>query len=167
MKKLLLTLGTLITLGFITLMIVSFVQTRNEPVPTAQAVKTIEKPTVAGLLKYVNEERARVGVAPLVLDPLLNQSAQMKSDDMYNNNYFGHTNTDGRQGYWYVHDVGKQCIFNSENIIWGKPSFSVQEAVSGWIESPRHYEALIDPRYESTGFGIADTKITEHFCDER
>src|SRR5262249_44174159 len=40
------------------------------------------------LLRLVNDERAKVGVAPLAVDERLNGSAQRKTDDMAKFNYF-------------------------------------------------------------------------------
>ena len=151
-----------------------------------QAVTTPEPPTVEELLRLVNEERAKVGVAPLVLDPLLNKSAQIKADDMLKNSYFGHVDAQGKHGYEYVADVGKNCIVPSENIVGEKSSIG---AVEWWMNSQSHREAIHNSNYESVGFGIRfveriplssiqSTKpvnsdlvdsyvIVQHFCDER
>lgn len=150
-------------------MVVTYVQTRNEPVAPVQTVQRVEPPTVDELFRLVNEERAKVGVAPLVLDPLLNQSAQMKAQDMLDRNYFTHTDptTGKNNGLDYALAIGKQCTWISENISWGENENTSQSAMIGWKNSKPHYTAMIDPRYESTGFGIAGNKIAEHFCDER
>lgn len=153
--------------------IVGFTLLTDTPTtPVTQSVApTIQKPqppTVDELLRLVNEERAKVGVAPLRLDPLLNQSAQRKADDMYKNNYFGHVDANGKHGYEYVIEAGKKCIYQSENLRDNDKSVNTAaETMSAWINSKPHYTAMIDSRFESTGFGISGDKITEHFCDER
>ena len=43
------------------------------PVATVQPVQKPQPPTVDELLRLVNEERAKVGVAPMVIDARLNQ----------------------------------------------------------------------------------------------
>ena len=118
----------------------------------------------------VNAERAKVGVAPLVIDERLNQSAQKKSDDMFTNNYFGHVSpVDNRHGYEYAHDVMPECLYVSENLtdnMTPQNNTSIQ-AIYAWMHSEPHRLALQDSKYTLTGFGISGAKITEHFCQLR
>lgn len=126
----------------------------------------VPKPSAEEMLRLVNEERAKVGVKPLVIDERLNKSAQYKAEDMLKNNYFGHVDNQGRHGYEYIADFGKKCKFPGENITENTTTNTSKQAIVSWKNSPPHYKAMIDPRYESTGFGIAGTKIVQHFCDE-
>lgn len=166
--------GVLITAGFITTVFL-YNQPKQSVPSTPTVVKTISKPvekpvppTVDELFRLVNEERAKVGVAPLKLDPLLNKSAQLKAEDMAKNNYFAHSDANGKHGYSYVADVGKRCVYSSENLRDNDEYINTSvEVIDGWKSSKPHYEAMTDSKYESTGFGIAKDKIVEHFCDER
>lgn len=136
----------------------------------AVAAPVIEQPpTVEELLRLVNEERARVGVKPLKLDPLLNKSAQYKAQDMIDRNYFAHKapGTDRNNGLDYAEQLGVDCVYISENISWADKGENTSEsAMIGWMNSKPHREALQDSRYESTGIGISGNKIVQHFCDE-
>jgi uncharacterized protein YkwD len=141
----------------------------NTPDPTtAQATVAqtqVTPPTADEMLKLVNAERAKIGVTPLTIDPLLNKSAQMKADDMQKGQY-GHINTDGRHGYMYISDTGKKCVWQGENI---NAAQSSNESVEEWVNSPEHYKAMVDSRYEQTGFGISLQGkyyyTVQHFCD--
>jgi len=125
-------------------------------------------PTVNELLRLTNEERVKAGAKPLILDPLLDKSAQIKADDMSANDYFGHVNAKGKHGYTLIRDVGKECSWVSENIWLVGDEFSAEKAVTSWVGSAPHFKAMTNQRYESTGFGIAGNKyIVQHFCDER
>lgn len=124
-------------------------------------------PTVDELLRLVNEERTIVGVKPLVLDPLLNQSAQLKAEDMVVNNYFDHVDANGKHGYQLISDVGKVCIWQGENIWQKGDEFSAQMAITAWKGSKPHYDAMVGPDYETAGFGIAGDIVVHHFCDEQ
>lgn len=138
-----------------------------EAQPTINVV-TGTKPSVDNLLKAVNQERAKVGVAPLAIDERLNKSAQTKAQDMKTRNYFGHVDPDGKQGYSYVFDFAPGvCAYASENIQDSKvESDNILEVdMSAWIHSPPHYAAMIDPKYSTTGFGITSTGLVEHFCE--
>lgn len=125
------------------------IQQATAPEPTKYEVGP---PDAQELLELVNAERAKVGVAPLVIDERLNQSAQAKADDMAKNNYFGHVDANGKHGYGYVKDYAPGlCKQASENIV-GEDSSS--DAVDWWISSPAHYTAMTSTDYALTGFGI-------------
>lgn len=129
--------------------------------------------TVDELLTEANRLRAEKGVAPLAIDERLNQSAQWKADDMKAFSYFGHVR-DEYHGYMKAYELtggkGAVCIQASENLdgtYFGQSPFDGE----GWVSSKPHYEALINPRYESTGFGVAkqghQMVYVQHFCDLR
>jgi uncharacterized protein YkwD len=144
-------------------------ETPRTTTSTVQATQTVQNPpTVAELLKLVNEERTKVNVAPLVIDDGLQKASQMKSDDMYNRNYFSHiikgtneVSTPEMLKLEYVNckDVSENITDNTTT----EDNTSVQ-AVYSWVHSPPHYKAMINPDYTYTGFGISGTKIVERFC---
>lgn len=134
--------------------------------PTAsQQTKTVNPPTKEELLRLVNVERAKHGVAPLVEDVRLDQSAQRKSDDELKYGYFGHISPhDSKHGYEYINDVGINCKTDGENLTENIHDNTAQAAVTAWIKSPPHHAAMIDADYTLTGFGISGTEVVEHFC---
>lgn len=129
------------------------------------------------ILELVNIERERLGVAPLVMIPELNQSAQMKIDDMVKFNYYDHENNDGTQGYEYIFKTtGDKCTYASENINLGQGNS--QLSFNAWKKSKSHYEAMIDPKYTHTGIAVGDRPDTyspqitahlqvQHFCESK
>lgn len=133
-----------------------------------QATKSVEPPTIARLLQLVNEERTKVNVAPLAIDSRLNESAQYKAEDMFKRNYFGHEDPKtGKHGYDIAFErTGEMCSFVSENITDNviDADNTSEQTIFNWVNSPSHYNAMIDSRYTYTGFGIAGTKIVQHFC---
>lgn len=120
------------------------------------------------LLAEANKLRAEKGVAPLKLDERLNASAQWKAEDMKQFNYFGHVR-DGYHGYQKASELDSDCKYISENINSGNLSHNPFDAIHGWPTSKLHYEAIIDTKYDTTGFGIVqngnDIYYVEHFCD--
>jgi uncharacterized protein YkwD len=125
-------------------------------------------PTSEELLKLVNAERAKVGVAPLVEDARLDKSAQMKSDDMVKNNYFGHVDATGKHGYAYAEEQAPGiCYQTGENIFWGLASNTSLAVDKAWMNSKPHHDELLDPKNILTGFGISQNKVVEHFCKIR
>lgn len=147
------------------------VRTQNfkATVPTQRTVAKPESkpnpPTRQELLALTNAERAKAGVPPLVEDPLLNESAQLKADDMEKNKYYGHVRA-GKHGYTYIADVGAKCIDVSENIT---ADTTAKGAVSDWMGSSQHKTAMLNSKYESTGFAVSNGPgykyIVQHFCD--
>ena len=150
-----------------------FNPTEATPQPSV-AVKEVKQPlpTANEMLSLVNAEREKKGVAPLKIDERLNQSAQWKADDMKEFNYYGHvkpgeTRNNGNDiAYEYTN---KECVNTSENLQWGGPSD--YNPFDWWITSEKHYAAIVNPRYETTGFGYAlvngSNTYVQHFCDLR
>lgn len=142
----------------------------HEPVEQAQVVVEQPKPpTAEELLTLVNAERAKVGAAPLTIDTKMNQSAQRKADEMVANNNTEHLGKDGVRGAEYANQTGIMCKNVSENLISNNDRSrmkTAREAVQGWMSSDRHREALLSPKYSTTGFGINSWAVVEHFCEK-
>lgn len=136
--------------------------------PTAKVVQIPTPPTTAELLTLVNAERAKVHVAPLTIDSRINSSAQYKASDMVTRNYFDHKDpvTGKLNGLDKLNELDKDCSYVSENIaeINNPADFTSQGAITGFVNSPPHYAAMINPVYKTTGFGIAGNKVVEQFC---
>lgn len=129
-------------------------------------------PNKEELLRLVNEERAKAGVTPLDAEKTLEMSAQYKADDLNARNYFTHEDptTGKNNGILWAYDNGAACSYISENLVDTTNARLVddvnREAVASWLNSPSHRQALLDARYETTGFGISNGKIVQHFCDK-
>ena len=145
---------------------------QTAPKTVTQQVKPVVKPpTRAELLKLVNIERKRAGVAPLVEDKRLDQSAQRKADEMVAENRYEHTNKAGVHGYMYIREVAPECVTVSENFYTSNYDITAKNALDWWKNSPPHIKAIKNEKYDSTGFGITyihgDMVAVQHFCDYR
>lgn len=158
-------------IGLIIILTVVIHDTYSQPQPVAQQPTVAPPPPTADeLLRLVNEERAKVGVAPLKINLDVQKSAQLKADDMHKNHYFGHIMPSTGKVLNKEMDMllSTNCIDSSENIYKQIPHATSVEAVEWWMHSPPHKKAELDPRYESVGFGISNNQIVvQHFCDER
>jgi len=146
---------------------------------TAQAVEPtktkyeLDPPTAEELLELVNAERAKVGVAPLVIDERVQRSAQLKADDMAANNYLSHVMpSTGKVLSPEMNDLlVSACTSSSENYNWGTGGYrTAASAMSGWMNSKPHHDAILKSDYSLTGFGIAWGEkmiVVEHFCIAR
>lgn len=170
MKKILLgvTIALLALTGVITYAVV------KDTTPTTTIAQTNPEtttepnpPTVKELLKLVNAERKKVGVAPLKIDKRLNKSAQYKANDFLKDGYYDHTNPKtGESARDIIPGYELGCQNAYENI---DAALTSKEAVREWVESPKHYETMIDPTNDVTGFGISNQGdyyyVVEHFCN--
>lgn len=121
------------------------------------------------ILELVNKERARIGVALLVMDENVQKSAQLKADDMVAKGYRQHIipgtqyTLSKEMAYW----VNKSCSKSSENITWGKDGdneSTSQASFSAWMSSEPHRKAIQNPKYTKTGIGVKDGVVVQHFC---
>ena len=131
-------------------------------------------PDAQEMLELVNQERAKVGVAPLKLDERLNASAQEKADDMQNRGYYDHKSPDGIEGYSLVFKhMPSKCRYASENLAEVSTTdskfSSSRFTIDNWMHSTKgHREAILDAKYSLVGFGISkqgyDLIVVQHFC---
>lgn len=130
-------------------------------------------PDAQEMLELVNQERAKVGAAPLKLDERLNASAQEKADDMQNRDYYGHVSPEGTRGTLFVFKhVPSKCRYAGENLAnILVPDSNSRNPISTWMSSTKgHRGAILDKDYDLVGFGIAKDKygnslIVQHFCN--
>ena len=141
----------------------------------AESKYDVGPPDAQEMLELVNQERAKVGVAPLRLDERLNASAQEKADDMQNRGYYDHKSPDRIEGYSLVFKhMQNRCRYASENLAKvstadGKIGNS-RFTIDNWMRSTKgHREAILDAKYSLVGFGISkqgyDLIVVQHFCE--
>lgn len=115
-------------------------------------------------LSLVNAERTSHGLTPLALDKDLCNIANYRSAYMERTNYFEHfidgvdlSNTVSSAYYGKYTSVGENihCNYSTD----GKAlNFSVQTSVlrgfNRYLQSPGHYQNMMDPTYRRIGIGI-------------
>lgn len=105
------------------------------------------------VLRLVNVERARAGVAPLLADPVLAQVAYAHSVDMDVRNYFGHTNPSGQDLGARLESSGVTGLRSwGENIAWGQRT--PESVMRDWMESAGHRENILHPTFTHLGVGV-------------
>ena len=123
------------------------------------------------ILELVNKERARIGVAPLVMDENVQKSAQLKADDMEAKGYRQH-NIPGL-GDMYTQEIRHliyqqaKCTHSGENLTWGKDGdneSTSQASFTAWMNSEPHRKAIQNPKYTKTGIGVKSGIVVQHFC---
>ncbi len=123
------------------------------------------------ILRIVNDEREKAGVAPVMLDTTLNMSAQNYAEDMSSRNFFSHETPEGttfQQRILSLNYMGQlpACACHrdfsaGENLAKGQRS--PEEAMKDWMRSPDHKKNLLEPLYTRMGVGWRDNYWVEQF----
>jgi hypothetical protein len=95
------------------------------------------------VLDLVNQERAKVGVAPLKMDNELFNAAKTRSKEIKIK--FSHTRPDGSSCY----SISSKVM--GENIAYGRTT--AKGVMDMWMNSPMHKGNILNPKYKSIGIG--------------
>ena len=128
--------------------------TSDEPIVQQQTEETIVLATPDELYLELSDIRKEFGLSQLAYSKDLNETAELKCSDMVENRYYAHENPDtGYKGYEYILDNLPNVEYASENLNTG-PNYSAQGFTDSWMESAPHRSAILDERYDLTGFAI-------------
>ncbi len=141
--------------------------------PAGSSSTTLTSKLRLEVLKLVNAERAKSGLAGLRMNPTLQTSAQQYARDMAIDNFFGHISPSGetlknrmeKSGY-YRPFFQSDCLcvaryLMGENLARGQKT--AKEVVRDWLRSPGHREAMLNEDFTDTGIGIVAGVWVEHF----
>ncbi|MGM9551819.1 MAG: S-layer homology domain-containing protein [Clostridia bacterium] len=105
------------------------------------------------VVTLVNEIRNDYGLNQLSENPDLAKVAQMKAEDMQNNDYFDHQSPTYGSPFDMMDEFGISYISAGENIAKGQST--PQEVVDSWMNSMGHRENILDPSYDQIGIGYS------------
>ena len=128
------------------------------PAATSQRV-TIDRALDVSVLQRVNEVRAENGLPPLRLSESLSLAAAAHTREMVAAGYFGHQSSDGSP-FWkrvrrFYGTKGFRQWSVGENLVWGSPVLSSDDAIQSWLESPEHRANLLSPGWHEIGLAGA------------
>ena len=103
------------------------------------------------VLRLVNLEREKEGLAPLELDETLCGYSDVRAEETYA--LFEHTRPDGRPWYSILDDNGVDYGTGGENIAAGYKS--AEAVVKAWMESEGHRANIMNPDFHKMGVGYA------------
>lgn len=128
--------------------------TAAEPGTAGQTGQAASSDIVNQVVELTNQERAKTGLGPLLADyDQLQEAAQMKSNDMSQNNYFSHSSPTYGSPFQMLKDLGIEYQVATENIAAGQKS--AQEVVKSWMNSPGHRENIMNKEITHIGVGYA------------
>lgn len=116
-----------------------------------------------------NNQRATVGLSPLLWNSALSNSARAKANDLCAKAYWAHTSPDGTEPWTLMERAGYLYINAGENLAKG---FGTDEAVvAGWMASPGHRANILKPAFTEVGVaystctldGVQTTVVVSHY----
>ena len=106
------------------------------------------------LASLTNEERNINNLASLTTNPLLEQAAKLKAEDMAKRGYFAHNTPEGFLPWYWLEKVGYSYASAGENLA---VNFSDSEdVVNSWMNSPLHRDNILKQKYTEIGIGMAE-----------
>lgn len=113
------------------------------------------------VVRLVNIERQKAGLASLNHSSQLSNVARAKSEDMGRNNYFSHNSPTYGDPFSMMRSFGINYTTAGENIAQGY--YTAESVVRGWMNSPGHRENILNPSFGTIGVGYSDINGTTYW----
>lgn len=127
-------------------------QPSTSPTP-AQSATTAQIETA--IWRQINQVRQQDGLVALKNNDRLAAVARRYSQQMAEQNFFGHTSRDGATVVERVRAVRISYYAVGENLFKGTNiDHPAPSAVKGWLNSPGHRENIMRPVFAETGVGV-------------
>lgn len=110
-------------------------------------------------LAAINATRRKFFLQPFAADPRLQLAAQNHADLMARTGQFGHEFGPDTKFPVRMADVGFQGSAG-ENL--GVGYGSIEDAIQGWLDSPKHREILLRRKYDLAGIAYAFNRSGKH-----
>lgn len=101
------------------------------------------------VVRLLNEERAKRGLAPLVMDPMLDKAASLRAKEVAG--HFAHTRPDGSNNFTVLDEMNIDYGYAGENIAGGQTSASA--VMSSWMKSTGHRGNILSDNFNKVGIG--------------
>lgn len=127
----------------------------------------LDEASEAKMLTLINNERAKVGARPLVVDPTIVPVARAHSRDMWERGYFSHVDPDGKSPGDRMTAGRVTFTLAGENLALAP---TVELAHQGLMNSEGHRRNILEPGFGRVGIGVIDGGIygkmfTQNFAD--
>ncbi len=109
--------------------------------------------TKSGIIEFTNLERGKIGLNLLKENKKLDISAQKKTEDMLEKQYFSHESPLGTSISELVEQANYEYILIGENLALGNFKDD-EDLVQAWMNSPGHRENILNRKYREIGIGL-------------
>ena len=125
--------------------------------------------TVEKVLQQTNQQRQKDNLPPLLFNSALSESARLKAEDMFANDYWAHNSPEGSSPWDFIKSTDYQYSVAGENL--AKDFYDTPSMVKAWMHSPTHRDNIVHLKYKETGIavvngvlgGIKTTLVVQHF----
>lgn len=129
--------------------------------------------TASEVVEKTNQQRAKSGLEPLVLNQSLTQAALAKGQDMMNDQYWAHVSPDGVEPWYFIDQAGYSYTIAGENL--ARDFSETNTMMQAWMDSPTHRANILNSRYSEIGIAVIDgsllgydtTLVVQMFGDPR
>lgn len=127
----------------------------TKPTQNSGQTSTISK-EASEVIRLVNVERSKNGLAPLKANAELSKVATVKAQDMIDKNYFSHTSPTYGSPFDMMKKFGINYTAAGENIAYGQKT--PDEVMNGWMNSSGHRANILNSNFTEIGVGVAQDK---------
>jgi uncharacterized protein YkwD len=120
-------------------------------------------PQEQALFAAHNQERVRLGIDPLSLNPTLMSIARSRAQTMADTGLFSHYNPNGDTVYNLLDDANYPWVDATENIHYNNVNGAVSFAMREFNRSPPHRANIVNPDFHRVGIGFVTTASGYHY----
>lgn len=131
-------------------------ETISLPISPTESELTVDTADEEKMLNLVNQERAKIRVEPVRVDPTMTLVAQAHAKDMFLRHYFSHVTPEGLNAGDRLVKAGITFTVAGENIAYAP---DLMTAHNGLMNSPGHRQNILDPSFRRIGIGIISTEV--------
>ncbi len=121
------------------------------------------------IIRLTNVERVKAGVPPVSENPKLDQSALLKAQNMFAEDYWAHYAPSGKSPWYWFDQAGYVYTIAGENL--ARDFDTSQGVINGWMNSPSHRENMLTAGYKDIGIAVLNgvlgghetTLVVQHF----
>src|SRR3989304_7743825 len=128
-------------------------ETGSVPLEFTQHQLTVDRASQQKMFELVNQERAKLGIEPLVWDESLSEVGRSHSKDMFERVYFSHYSPEGKDVGDRLEESGINYSYAGENLALAP---DVIRAHNGLMNSEGHRRNILDPAFKKIGIGAID-----------
>lgn len=143
--------------GMVTLILITFTVANLQSILWLASEYLVATILPAVVVDETNASRTLEHLPTLVRNPILDEAARMKAEDMASQGYFAHWSPEGISPWRWFDEAGYNYTHAGENLaVHFTDSTAVVEA---WLKSPSHRENILSEKYTEMGIGTASGKF--------
>src|SRR3989344_7797598 len=106
------------------------------------------------LIELTNIERQKNGLSPVSENSALDQAAELKAQNMFQENYWAHFAPSGKTPWDFISGAGYKFTYAGENL--AKNFTSAEAVVAAWMASQTHRDNLLNSKYKDIGIAVVE-----------